>query len=163
MTRGRGEPALKSDRGAQAVEFALILVPLLILLAGLLQGGAALYSQITIQQAAREAVRAVALDLHTATSGTCDVAGCQAYATSIATSSASPVTVTSSNVSYSWNCTTSTSSTCSSGASGTGGCPSGADQNTIVTIKIANVTPLSLMPLLTFPSLNATASMPCGG
>jgi len=50
-----------SDRGAAAVEFALCLPLLLLLLFGLIDFGRALNAQLTLTQAAREGVRLAAL------------------------------------------------------------------------------------------------------
>ncbi|HUC59221.1 MAG TPA: TadE family protein [Streptosporangiaceae bacterium] len=50
------------DRGAAAVEFALLLPVLLLLVFGLIDFGRALNAQITITQAAREGARLEALD-----------------------------------------------------------------------------------------------------
>lgn len=50
------------DRGAAAVEFALLLPLLLLLLFGIIDFGRALNAQITITQAAREGARLVALN-----------------------------------------------------------------------------------------------------
>lgn len=57
--RGR---ANESDRGAAAVEFALIFPLLLLLLLGIIDFGRALNAQITLTQAAREGARLEALD-----------------------------------------------------------------------------------------------------
>jgi Flp pilus assembly protein TadG len=50
-----------SDRGATAVEFALLLPLLLLLVFGIVDFGRAINAQITITQAAREGARALAL------------------------------------------------------------------------------------------------------
>jgi Flp pilus assembly protein TadG len=54
---GGGDP----DRGATAVEFALLLPVLLLLVCGLIDFGRALNAQITLTQAAREGARLAAL------------------------------------------------------------------------------------------------------
>ena len=51
----------RADRGAAAVEFALVLPVLLLVLFGLIDFGRALNAQITLTQAAREGVRLAAL------------------------------------------------------------------------------------------------------
>jgi Flp pilus assembly protein TadG len=51
----------RPDRGAAAVEFALMLPMLLLLVFGLIDFGRALYAQITLTQAAREGARLAAL------------------------------------------------------------------------------------------------------
>jgi Flp pilus assembly pilin Flp len=50
-----------SDRGATAVEFALLLPLLLLIVFGLIDFGRAINAQITLTQAAREGARALAL------------------------------------------------------------------------------------------------------
>jgi Flp pilus assembly protein TadG len=57
----RGRKGSTRDRGAAAVEFALILPLLLLLLFGIVDFGRALNAQITITQAAREGARLDAL------------------------------------------------------------------------------------------------------
>ncbi|SRR6266567_6634275 len=52
----------KRDRGAAAVEFALMLPLLLLLLFGIIDFGRALNAQVTITQAAREGARLAALN-----------------------------------------------------------------------------------------------------
>ena len=71
------------DRGAVAVEFALLLPMLLLLLFGIIDFGRALNAQITLTQAAREGARIAALGESNVVSGT------QAAATGL-----SPVAVT---------------------------------------------------------------------
>ena len=71
------------DRGAAAVEFALLLPVLLFLLCGIVDFGRALNAEITLAQAARQGARLAALGLPNVVSRT------QAAATGL-----SPVTVT---------------------------------------------------------------------
>jgi Flp pilus assembly protein TadG len=73
------------DRGAAAVEFALLLPVLLLLIFGMIDFGRAINAQITLTQAAREGARLAALGQSTATV----VSRAQTAATSL-----SPVTVT---------------------------------------------------------------------
>jgi Flp pilus assembly protein TadG len=54
-------PAASRDRGAAAVEFAVLLPVLLLLVFGLIDFGRALNAQITLTQAAREGARLAAL------------------------------------------------------------------------------------------------------
>ena len=61
MTR-RLRGILTADRGASAVEFALVLPLLLLVVFGIIDFGRGLNAQITITQAAREGARLVALD-----------------------------------------------------------------------------------------------------
>jgi Flp pilus assembly protein TadG len=73
----------RQDRGAAAVEFALLLPLLLLIVFGIIDFGRALNAQITLTQAAREGARMAALGESNVVSGT------QAAATGL-----SPVTVT---------------------------------------------------------------------
>jgi len=57
----RVEAAGRDDHGAAAVEFALVLFPLLLLLGGIIDFGFALNTQISLTHAAREGVRVEAL------------------------------------------------------------------------------------------------------
>jgi Flp pilus assembly protein TadG len=83
MDRRSGRAAATGDRGAAAVEFALLLPVLLLIVFGIIDFGRALNAQITLTQAAREGARLAAL-------GEPDVVGrTQAAATGL-----SPVTVT---------------------------------------------------------------------
>ncbi|MEV4706191.1 TadE/TadG family type IV pilus assembly protein [Actinoplanes sp. NPDC049316] len=65
---GRGRPTLPAtpapgDQGAAAVELALVLPLLLLVLFGVIDFGRALNAQITLTEAAREGARATALGL----------------------------------------------------------------------------------------------------
>ena len=82
MRRRTARPA-PPDRGAAAVEFALLLPVLLLLVFGIIDFGRALNAQITLTQAAREGARLDALGNPNVVSGT------QAAAAGL-----SPVTVT---------------------------------------------------------------------
>jgi len=53
--------SVSSDRGAAAVEFALLLPLLVLIVFGLIDFGRAINAQITLTQAAREGARALAL------------------------------------------------------------------------------------------------------
>jgi len=82
MRRRTARPAPR-DRGAAAVEFALLLPMLLLLVFGIIDFGRALNAQITLTQAAREGARLDALGRSNVAAGT------QAAATGL-----SPVSVT---------------------------------------------------------------------
>jgi Flp pilus assembly protein TadG len=69
MRRGPGGRASR-DRGAAAVEFALLLPLLLFLVFGIIDFGRALNAQITLTQAAREGARLAALGESNVVSGT---------------------------------------------------------------------------------------------
>lgn len=57
----RTSPTKRRDRGAAAVEFALVLPILLMLVIGIVEFGRAYYVQTTLSGAAREGVRVMAL------------------------------------------------------------------------------------------------------
>jgi Flp pilus assembly protein TadG len=61
MMRRRSRSRKASDRGSVAVEFALVLPALLLILFGIIDFGRALNAQITLTGAAREGVRLAAL------------------------------------------------------------------------------------------------------
>jgi len=61
MTMRARRGSANSDRGAAAVEFALLLPLLVLLIFGMIDFGRAINAQITITQAAREGARALAL------------------------------------------------------------------------------------------------------
>jgi Flp pilus assembly pilin Flp len=61
MTRRARRGSVNSDRGAAAVEFALLLPLLVLLVFGMIDFGRAINAQITITQAAREGARVLAL------------------------------------------------------------------------------------------------------
>jgi Flp pilus assembly protein TadG len=92
MSKARSSHATPSrrgrDRGAAAVEFALVSIPLLVLVAGLIQFGFVFYSQITITQAAREGARALSLQVP------CDAACVSAVESRVTNAAAPAVTPT---------------------------------------------------------------------
>lgn len=61
MTRRARRGSANSDRGAAAVEFALLLPLLVLLIFGMIDFGRAINAQITLTQAAREGARVLAL------------------------------------------------------------------------------------------------------
>src|SRR5215472_18044642 len=66
----RGRRVRGGDRGAAAVEFALLLPLLLLLVFGIIDFGRAINAQITLTQAAREGARLAALGQPNVVSGT---------------------------------------------------------------------------------------------
>jgi hypothetical protein len=57
-----GGPAHSNERGAAAVELALVLFPLLLLVLGIAEFGRVYTQQLTMQHATREAARVIALE-----------------------------------------------------------------------------------------------------
>src|SRR5918995_755953 len=51
----------RCERGAAAVELALVVLPLLLLLLGIVEFGRVFYTQLRLQQAAQQAARQIAL------------------------------------------------------------------------------------------------------
>jgi Flp pilus assembly protein TadG len=68
-------PGANRDRGAAAVEFALVLPILLLLMCGIVDFGRALHAQLVLTQAAREGARLAALGEQSTVSRTLDAAG----------------------------------------------------------------------------------------
>ena len=83
-----GRRCVRSDRGAVAVEFALLLPVLVLLVFGLIDFGRVLNAQITVTQAAREGARLAALENPNA----CDRTA--AAATGLSLTCAANVTIT---------------------------------------------------------------------
>jgi len=61
MVKPARRGSVRSDRGAAAVEFALLLPLLVLIVFGLIDFGRAINTQITLTQAAREGARSLAL------------------------------------------------------------------------------------------------------
>lgn len=59
MNRRRAMPFSRPQRGAAALEFALLLIPLLMLLGGVVEFGRAIYTYDALVKAARDAARLV--------------------------------------------------------------------------------------------------------
>ena len=68
-------PGANRDRGAAAVEFALVLPILLLLMCGIVDFGRALHAQVVLTQAAREGARLAALGEPDTVTRTLDAAG----------------------------------------------------------------------------------------
>ncbi|NKE62792.1 pilus assembly protein [Lentzea sp. PSKA42] len=68
-------PPAGRDRGAAAVEFALVLPILLLLMCGIVDFGRALHAQVVLTQAAREGARLAALGEPDTVTRTLDAAG----------------------------------------------------------------------------------------
>jgi Flp pilus assembly protein TadG len=142
--RGR----VRDDRGAAAVEFALLLPLLLLLVFGIIDFGRAINAQITITQAAREGARVLALPGGTApTSGGLLAYQARAQAAAIGLSGVS-VTAT---------------ATCP-----VGGATAGDDAKVQVTYQFSFVTPIGAIARLFGSSgfgspitLTANGVMPC--
>jgi Flp pilus assembly protein TadG len=119
------------DRGAVAVEFALVLIPLLLVVYGIIDFGRAYNAQETLTQAARVGARLAALGKDQAT-----------VQTAVANAASSSITVSPSDVSVSGNC-------------------SGTDQSETVTVpyKFAYLTPL--FPSSHTITITGTATAPC--
>lgn len=133
-------PGQQRDRGATAVEFALLLPVLLLVVFGIVDFGRALNAQITLTQAAREGARLTALNAPNVVSRT------QAAATGL-----SPVAVT-------------VSSSCPAGATQT------SEAVVQVSYSFSFITPVSAIAALFGGSgfgsgltLTAQGAMPCGG
>jgi Flp pilus assembly protein TadG len=136
MRRLVSRPAdVDRSRGAAAVEFALVLLPLLLILFGIIDFGRAYNAKETLAQAAREGARLVALNQPNVVSRT------QAAATGL------------SGVSVNVNQSCPTGST------------QGTDAKVTVTYKFTFVTPvLALIGKASGPlTLTGVGEMPCAG
>lgn len=60
------KPRARDDRGAAAVEFALVLIPLLLVIGGIVNFGVAFANQISLDNAVRQAARAGVVDVNPA-------------------------------------------------------------------------------------------------
>ncbi len=63
----------RSDTGAAAVEFALVILPLVLLLTGIIDFGRAYNQQLTVTAAAREGARVMAVQNNAATAKTATI------------------------------------------------------------------------------------------
>jgi Flp pilus assembly protein TadG len=137
--RGRAN----SDRGAAAVEFALLLPLLLLIVFGIIDFGRAINAQITITQAAREGARVMALPGGT----TVESDGNQAYQDRAITA-ATGLGLTASDVTAPASCPA------------TGGALAGDDAQVQITYSFSFVTPISIFFGST-RTLTAEGVMPC--
>ena len=125
----------RDDRGAAAVEFALVSIPLFLLLFGIIQFGWAFYSQITISQAAREGARYASLQVPC---GSC-VADTQAK---VKASAGPAVVLNPADIAVANTCNT------------------GDTQNKSTTVTVTYQVSIALLFHMT---LTGKASSPCGG
>src|SRR6266567_3473641 len=138
MKRRRHTASDSRDRGSVAVEFALLLPVLLLLIFGVIDFGRAINAQITLTQAAREGARLAALGQSSATV----TARAQSAAVGL-----SPVTVT--------------VTACPPGATQT------TEAKVVTRYAFTYVTPISAIATLIggsgygSPTLTATGVMPC--
>lgn len=124
----------RDDRGAAAVEFAIVLPLLVVLVFGIIDFGRLFYAQITVTQAAREGSRLAALNLPNVVSRT-----------TTAATGLSPVNVSNPN-------------TCPTGST------QATDAVVIVTYTFTFSTPMvDLVGLPTTKVLTGTGHMPCQG
>jgi Flp pilus assembly protein TadG len=146
MKRRRQAASDSRERGSVAVEFALLLPVLLLLIFGIIDFGRAINDQITLTQAAREGARLAALGYSTSAVTT--------RAQSVTTANfLSPVTVT---------VTPLTSPACAAGAG------VGVDAKVTVTYTYTFITPVGAFAAMfgtasfgTTLALSATGEMPC--
>ncbi len=109
MKRSASSARKGRDRGAAAVEFALVLPLLLLLVFGIIDFGRALDAQITLTQAAREGVRLAALgysdaDVEARTQAAApDLSGVDVTVASSCQPGAGPAADAEVNVSYSFS------------------------------------------------------------
>jgi Flp pilus assembly protein TadG len=137
----------RRDRGSVAVEFALLLPVLLLLVFGIIDFGRAINDQITLTQAAREGVRLASLGYSPA-----------AVNTRTESAAAPTLTLTSANITV----TPATSPACAPGAG------NGVDAVVKLTYTFTFITPVGAFAAMfgtasfgSTLSLSATGTMPC--
>jgi Flp pilus assembly protein TadG len=140
----------RSDRGAAAVEFALLLPLLVLLVFGMIDFGRAINAQITITQAAREGARVLALPGGT----TVGSDGNQAYQDR-AIAAANGLGLTASNVTDLPDTSTTPETGCPAGSGSTGD-----DAVVKVTYTFTFITPVGVIFGST-KTLTAEGVMPC--
>jgi Flp pilus assembly protein TadG len=129
----------RDDRGVQAVEFALIALPLMYLLYGAISFGFVLNTQETATQLAREGARAVAI---CASSATCDQSG--TANSRVTAAKPAGFNVVSTTLQPSGGCTSATSGD--------------------ITVIVETRPPLSFVPFLDGSTvIRGKATTPCGG
>ena len=144
MKRRRHAASDSRDRGSVAVEFALLLPVLLLILFGIIDFGRAISYQITLTQAAREGARVASLGGSTS-----------AVTTRTESAAAPTLTLTSANITV----TPATSPACGPGA--------GGDAVVKVTYTYQFITPVGAFMAMfgtglgSTLSLTATGTMPC--
>ncbi|MUN07424.1 pilus assembly protein [Agromyces luteolus] len=125
---------VRSERGAAAVEFALVLIPLLVLLLGIIEFGYVFNQQLTVTNAAREGARVLAItrDTGDATTAALNAAASLQSTPAISTSSCP--------------------------ATGSG------DAEVEVTIELTTITGIeAFVPAMGSIELTGKGVMPCGG
>lgn len=127
---------IRGDRGAQAVEFALLSLPLLAIIYGLIAFGFALNQQITATQLAREAARSAAICAGNtgATTSSCNSAGATRFSVQTPAGFSGTVSVDSSQ------CFTSPANDAT-----------------------ATVSTSPILPILALTTIRGVSSTPCGG
>ena len=151
MTRTRRR-AMRGDHGAQAVEFALIVPVVLLIIFAIIQFGFAFNTQVTVTQAAREGARLAAICRNTCTPKTV-LQATQDAAPGIKTSDLTII------IKY----CPADGSACTGSAGSPGYCPTTATQATGDAVVIVTA-PSPIEGLLPFDlTLHGKAHMPCGG
>lgn len=125
----------RDDRGAQAVEFAILVPALLLIIVGIVTFGFVFNAQITVTQAAREGARLAAICAQDATCLGTVKAQVEAHAPGLSLSD-SQIAVTS--------------------------CPANSPTAS-ATVTVTYVENLHIPPLATGITLHGIASTPCGG
>jgi Flp pilus assembly protein TadG len=143
--RGTGSRRLRGDRGAEVVEFAIIVPIVLVIFAAIINFGFMLNAQVTVTQAAREGARIAALN--PCSSNPCsatDDATVDGIVKPKTEDAAPGLTITDAQVDVT-------------------GCAAGADQTTDAVV-IVDYTVNLAAPLLTQTvHVRGKAHMPCGG
>lgn len=126
---------VRAERGAAAVEFALVLIPLMVLLLGIIEFGFIFNQQLTVTNAAREGARVLAItrDADKAVAAAKNAAGSLQSVPDVQTPKKCPAT-------------------------------GGDDAEVIVTLELETITGIeSFVPGLDAITLTGRGVMPCGG
>jgi Flp pilus assembly protein TadG len=142
MRREARNRSAHNDRGAAAVEFALVLPILLVLVFGIIDFGRLYFTQITLTDAAREGVRVLALEGASGSGYTAAQAATDAQTRVLDAVTGVDGTVT----------------------VGTGTCTTGEPVTVTATTDFSFITPLpDLAGLLGITTVTGTGVMRCGG
>jgi Flp pilus assembly protein TadG len=138
---------LRDDRGAQAVEFALIVPIVLLLIGAVVQFGFLFNAQVTVTQAAREGARLAALHQ---LSGSCDVTCVYALVVPKVVDGAAGLSLDSTPTPSNTQIVVTP-------------CAAGADQSTDATVIVKYNVNLGAPLLSQIVHVKGRAKMPCGG
>lgn len=151
--KGRLRRAARGDRGAAAVEFALISIPLMLIILAIIEFSFAFFWQTTVSEVARQGARYGAIQGGSATG--CDATCINTMKTNIINRAGPGVTLTTSDITYGTN-----GDTGSFGTANSATCASGDTQTKLFTVWVRynhNIFGVYTANLI------GKATTPCGG